>query len=468
MLYNNFMGNGSKTSRLRQFFRIFLAGIIISLLFFPDHVFSQTREELETELQNIETQIAAYEKELTATKTEKQTLTNKINQLKKEQSKISLQIKSTNIQIKELGKQLSTTEATIQKTSSKLERQKKKIAAILRALQEQNQKSPLKMLAGTGGLSAFFTEIEALEKLSRGLVLVIDETKEVKEELENQYANLETKQGEKKNLLAIQTLQGQNLRTKTDEQNKVLKETQGQETKYQEMLANSKKRAQEIKSRIYELLGVSAQITFGEAVEIAQWVSQQTKVRPALLLAMLTQESNLGKNVGQCTLVDTTSGRSRSINTGTIFSNGLHPTRDLPPLLVIARDLGRDPLATAVSCPMAGVPGYGGAMGPAQFIPSTWMLYQNKVATITGKNASNPWDIKDAFVAAALLLKDNGATSGRSDAEWRAAMLYFSGSTNPKFRFYGDNVLALAKRYEEDIRALARLSFIKQNLGELG
>ena len=30
-------------------------------------------------------------------------------------------------------------------------------------------------------------------------------------------------------------------------------------------------------------------------------------------------------------------------------------------------------------------------------------------------------------------------------------MRYFSGSTNPRFRFYGDSVVSLAEKYQEDI-----------------
>ena len=93
-------------------------------------------------------------------------------------------------------------------------------------------------------------------------------------------------------------------------------------------------------------------------------------------------------------------------------------------------------------------------MGPAQFIPSTWILYKDRISALTGKTPSNPWDIRDAFIAASLLLKDNGASAKTPDAEWKAAMLYFSGSTNPRFRFYGDSVAAMATKYEEDIKAL--------------
>lgn len=427
-----------------------LIGMAVLLFVFSATVLAQTKTELETELKKIEAQISEYEKELATTKTEKQSLTNKINQLKKEQNKLSLQIKSTNIQIQKLGQQLSTTETSIQKTTQKLNLLREEVSEILRVVQERSEKSPLEILGETGAITAFFAQVEAMEQLSRDLVPLTGQTKSTKKELEDQHADLEVKQGDKKNLLSIQILQGQNLRNKTSEHNKILKETQGKEVKYQTMLSDSKKRAQEVRNRIYELLGVSTQITFGEALEIARWVSKETGVRPVFLLAILTQESDLGKNVGTCNRPGDPASKS--------WKEVMKPNRDQTPFLAITQELNMDPNITPVSCPMKDASGnrigWGGAMGPAQFIPSTWLLYKNRVAALTGKNSANPWDVRDAFLAAALLLKDNGATGSRNDAEWRAAMLYFSGSTNPKFRFYGDSVLALAKKYEEDINIL--------------
>ena len=135
----------------------------------------------------------------------------------------------------------------------------------------------------------------------------------------------------------------------------------------------------------------------------------------------------------------------------------MKPDRDQEPFIAITKELGRDPDITPVSCPMRDKKGkrvgWGGAMGPAQFIPSTWMGYKAKVSTITGKSPADPWDIRDAFMAAALLLKNNGADSTK-DGQWKAAMRYFSGGTNTKYRFYGDNVLTLTAKYEQDIKDL--------------
>src|SRR3989338_1800639 len=252
-----------KTSPPLLFRKIYI-GALLSALILPSLAFSQSREELEGELKKIEAEILAYEKELATTKTQKNTLTNKINQLKKEQQKITLQIKSTSLQINKLGKELSVTEGSIKEAEAKLRDSKAKTTEIIRAIYEQNQRSMVEVFAASEDLSGFLRELEALEKLTQKLAAIIAEVKVVKSDLEGKHANLEVKHGEQK------------------------------------ILADSRKRASEIRNRIYEVLGVSKQITFGEAVEIARWASGRTGVRAEFLLAVLTQESDLGKNVGTC------------------------------------------------------------------------------------------------------------------------------------------------------------------------
>lgn len=97
-------------------------------------------------------------------------------------------------------------------------------------------------------------------------------------------------------------------------------------------------------------------------------------------------------------------------------------------------------------------------MGPAQFIPTTWLLYEGAVAKITGHNPPNPWDPLDAFVASGLLLRDNGAGARTYTSEYNAALKYLAGSNwkNPAYRFYGDDVMGLATKYQEQIDIISR------------
>ena len=105
------------------------------------------------------------------------------------------------------------------------------------------------------------------------------------------------------------------------------------------------------------------------------------------------------------------------------------------------------PLYTSYGSPY----GWGGAMGPAQFIASTWNLYKDKVTAITNKTA-NPWNISDAFLASGLLLKANGAENSESVA---AAKYYCGGNYGrAECKNYARSVLNIAAGYADDIAAI--------------
>ncbi|MEK7131761.1 MAG: hypothetical protein AAB797_03465 [Patescibacteria group bacterium] len=439
---------------MQKLWQKFIVVLLLIFLIFPTLTTAttdtDTQQQLEQELQAIETQIAELELQLTNTKGEKKTLANKIKQLKNEQARLRLQIKATNVKLNDLDKKISTTIKAIDTNKAKIARLKINLSKLLRLLHQKDQELFLLRLLIDGGLTEALNEAANYQKLSTSINTLVQESKIAQQELNTQQTVYEDQQDDTRELLSLANIQQNTLNGKLQEQTQLLKDTQGLETTYQNLLKDSKKQAAEIRSRIYDLLGVSTQINFGQAVAIAQAVDKQTGVSAAFLLAILTQESNLGKNVGTCNRPGDPPEKGWKVI--------MKPTRDQEPFITITTELGRDPDITPVSCPMrkknGSQLGWGGAMGPAQFIPSTWIGYKDKVSAITGKSPADPWDIRDAFMAAGLLLKNNGADETK-DGQWKAAMRYFSGSTNKRYRFYGDNVLTLTAKYEQDIKDLA-------------
>jgi membrane-bound lytic murein transglycosylase B len=87
-------------------------------------------------------------------------------------------------------------------------------------------------------------------------------------------------------------------------------------------------------------------------------------------------------------------------------------------------------------------------MGPAQFIPSTWNLFADRLQADLGHFA-NPWNPEDAFMASATYLSDLGAVGTSYSAQIRAACKYYGtgGSTCA----YGRNVMTLKASIQSDI-----------------
>ena len=412
-----------------------------------DELTIEETAELERQLQAIQQEINQYEQELSSVRSEKNTLTRKINELKVQQNRIKAQIKQSNLNIEDIeGKQVKV-EQDIQERQEKMAGLNERIAGLLQLVNKRDHYSWLLILMSRRHLGGFFNELTEYKKVMSGLTAVVQEIKTEQRLLVADQEKLEEQKEEESNLIAIANLQNQGLAQNLAERNNLLTKTKATESNYQAMLSDRQKIAAEIRGRIYELLGISEAVTFGEALAIARWAEGLSGVRAAFLLAVLTQESNLGKNVGTCNRPGDPPEKSWKVV--------MKPERDQEPFLAITAELGMNPDVTPVSCPMKDKKGnqigWGGAMGPAQFIPSTWQKYKGQVSALTVKTA-NPWDIRDAFLAAAILLKANGGDSEKG--EWAAAMRYFSGGTSSRYRFYGDNVVEIAEKYQQDIEEL--------------
>jgi len=426
---------------------------------------TEEREALEQELRELEEQIAALDENVQATEKEKKTLENQIYILRNKIKKLDLQIYQSNVMIEDLGLQIKDTEGSIEETSLKIKDSRSHLAKILQLIYEADQKSLIEILLSEEELSDFFDDLMALESLNSKSQELLENIENLKVHLEEEKESLDTEKQDLENLVVIQTLQRKESASTKKEKDWLLKLTEEEYQKQLKEKTDVEERAAQIRARIFELIGIPEAPTFGEALDVAKYVENITGVRPALLLAVMTQESNIGKNVGQCYLKNPSTGEGVVVFNGKKVKRVMKPMGlagrkgDVSDFLKITKELGRDPYNTPVSCPMSY--GWGGAMGPAQFIPSTWILYRDKVKAITGK-AADPWNIKDAFLAAALYLADYGATKQTYDGEWRASMIYFSGTSKRTkyngYGFYGDSVMKITSQYEKDIEELEKAS----------
>ncbi|MBI2113002.1 MAG: lytic murein transglycosylase, partial [Candidatus Wildermuthbacteria bacterium] len=386
---------------------------------------AQEREQLEQELQKLEEEINDIQGDITKTQQQKKALQDQVSVLQSKIRKLDQAISTGTRLVADLKDQIQDTEGSIEQTTLQIENKKKELGLIVQQIAQQDRRSFAEIMLTGQTLTDFFSNAAGLQSLGARNKELLGDLEDLSQYLASQKGKLESEKSQEENLVRIQVLQKKESQSTQKQTEVILSQTRGKESEYQKLLADRQKQAQEIRSRIFELIGVPEAPTFGEALAIANSVSAQTGVRPELLLAVLTQESSLGKNVGQCYLKNTQTGQGVRISNSAAVNNIMKPSRDIQPFLQITKDLGRDPFATPVSCPIPSVGGYGGAMGPAQFIPSTWMTYKERIDSILGRPA-DPWNIKDAFLAAGLYLQTYGAAKQDYNSEWKAAMIYFS------------------------------------------
>lgn len=399
------------------------------------------------------------ENDLTKTNQEKKTLQSQISVLGNKIKNLDYQIYQSNLMIKDLSLQIEDTETSIEKTSIEIGGSKEKLANILRTIHKEDQKSIVEIFLAETDLSDFFNDLVALEELNVESRELLESVKDLKSYLEGQKNSLDTEKSGLEKTVTINSIQKQESAGMKKEQESLLKMTEAEYAKFLVEKKDTEKMSAEIAARIFQLVGVPDAPTFGEAIEIAKLITGNIKIRPAFLLAIISQESALGRNVGQCYITNEKTGAG-IYKSGNPLSRIMKPDRDLPIFLEITKKLNMDFTKTPVSCWIANcanyykgqlylsgasvdaqgnihcsksgyVPyGWAGAMGPAQFIPSTWVLFEDRIKAYTGSATPNPWNVKDAFTASALYLFDLGASAQTSSKEFSAASRYYGGSSS--------------------------------------
>ncbi|MEK7621775.1 MAG: lytic murein transglycosylase [Patescibacteria group bacterium] len=428
--------------------------IILVVIFFVTaaRVSGQTSDEverrkatLENELKVVEEQIAAQTKLLRATEQQSASLERDRTLLNQQIARAKLVIKQHQLEIEQLGGDIKRKSGTISELGAKIETTRVSLAELLRKHREVEEVTVVELLLSDNTLANLTQTAVAYQNLGAAIDQSFVTMRLAKSNNEAAKVDLEGRQAAERAAQAAIASEQRLIERKEKEKRELLAITKNQAVGYKKVLEERQRRKTEIKSALFRLRGSDA-ITFGQAVEHASFISQKTGIRPALLLAIITQESNLGANVGTCNRPDNPPAKKwRAI---------MKPERDLQPFIRITQGLNLDPDIVPLSCPQAG--GWGGAMGPAQFIPSTWELYQNKITAVTGNKPPNPWLPRDAFTASGIYLKELGATAGNFIAERTAALRYYAGSnwSAPRNAFYGNDVMKIAGEYQELINTL--------------
>lgn len=408
---------------------------------------SEALKKLQAQLSVQKTKSGVLQKDVNA-------LISKINTT---QSKIRSQIST----IGKLSAEISTKEKAINSLESELDRERSSMAQLVKKTYELDQKGATYVVLSAQTVTDFYQDLDDFLAIKHSLYESVNNVKKIKSLTEDERKRLKDKQYQAIDAKSALESEKSKLAVSQKQAQVLLSTSKTEEQKQASLVAEQQKKVAAIQSKLFSFAGgATAAIKFQDAYTYAQAASAKTGVRPAFILAILTQESNLGKNVGTCNRAgDPISKKWQNIMPGPAQKAAGKSSRDdQTPFLAITKSLGLDPDSTPLSCPLPSG-GWGGAMGPSQFIPTTWQGVAARVAAAVGVSLANPWRANDAIMASAIYLKDRGGV-GSEVNERNAACRYYSGRAcdgrAPANSFYGNSVMALARTIQTDIDYLVQ------------
>lgn len=357
-------------------------------------------------------------------------LTSQINALK-------TKIKARGLVIAQLKENIIEKVNVIQSLSEKIYREHKSLAQLLRNTNEFDGKTIMYLVLSDNSVSNFYSDLESYASIKRAIKDSVDIIKGVKTQNEAAKQDLEKKQDAETDAKSeLENAQKKVAKSEADKK-QLLSISKKKEVAYQKLAAKKKAQADKIRSALFSLAGISQKIEFGTALNYANEAKNKTGIDPAFLLAIFTQESTLGLNVGQCNVPNTPSwdkimpgpaeyqvylNRGKTCKNSTVACSSRD---DQTPFQAITERLAINPYSVALSCPIKSAGPWGGAMGPAQFIPSTWKGLEKRIASIAEVLIPNPWSPRDSFIASAIHLTNLGAVGTSASAQNRAACRYY-------------------------------------------
>ena len=410
----------------------------------------QKRSEIERQISELERQAQQLDQSLAVVQTEKKTLANETKGLNTEVKRRELEIKRLNLALRKAALEITDRSGRIEILSEKIVKSKKVLGASLLFLYANDRNNALVILLKNKSLSDFFDSLHNLGKIQATIKETLLGFKDDRTLLEKEKNELQDFEEEQQQLKSLQEVERRFLAQKKKEKDDLLRLTKGKEDIFQKLLQSKKRDIASLKTQLFylEKTGITAE----DAVRTADLAAKRAGIRTAFLLALLEVETgkqfedgvitvgtNLGTGNWQRDLYDC------YINLG---KRGAAESEKRA-FFSITEGLGLDP----DKMPVSRRPSYGcgGAMGPAQFLPTTWLRFATRVAALTGHNPANPWNTEDAFTAAAVFLADAGADSQTRAGEIAAAKTYLSGNPNCKktiCSYYSNRILSLSKEID--------------------
>lgn len=231
---------------MKLFVLVFALGALLSATGF---VYSQTAEdnaeikELNKQIQDkkdrikkMQDQQEIYSQAIKQKQAQKASLANQLAILDNRLAQAALDIDGAQTEIDRTNLETEKINIEISAKDAQILRQKEHIAAVVRLMQRQDEKSALEILALNGTLNDFVSQVQYLADINKEIGQGLNNLKQYKADLENQHKDLSDKRQE---LIGLKVnLEGKkaNLVSEQDTKTNILNQTKSSEREYQRLL----------------------------------------------------------------------------------------------------------------------------------------------------------------------------------------------------------------------------------------
>jgi peptidoglycan hydrolase CwlO-like protein len=407
---------------IASIFSIFLFGVSIVHAEDPDKELSQEeKEKLEEKEEKYEEEKEEYEEKLEKEEKKKADLQGNLSAVNSSLGATQRTIDDVIEDIEEKEKDIERHDAQIKELQDRIILYKGSLSETMRRYYFAQNNRSIVAIIENDGTDRFLDKTDSLEQLRSQVVEAVHKVDNAKNSQEQKKNELSDLKEEKEKLLAEHrsvesTLLAQSAAVRTEI------------IKVDTSMAELNAKLSAVEGKLSALLGKS--FNTDDIADAAKFASKKTGVSKSFILGMLVVETNLGRYTGGCIYKESKMGDANE----KIFKR-------------ICKDLDYNYKKKKVSCPLSY--GIGGAMGVAQFMPTTWSGYESKIAKYTGHSPPDPWSLTDGVMAMAIKLANDGAT--KDSGEFDAARRYYCGSNIGRSVCidYANKVLYWSKNYKD-------------------
>lgn len=213
----------------------------------------QQIKEREAEIKQLEEQAAAYQQDLKETQQKKNTLQNQLATIEARIRKLRADINVTLARISAANLQIEELTLEIYEKTQKIEEHKENIAGIIRTIYKYDEKTLLELVLENEKFSDFLSQVQYIELLQKNVQRDLELLKALKSALEEQKVEVQARRNEFQTYNAQLYSQKQIENSQKAQKNYLLRQTRGQEKKYQQLLTDIEEKQRQIQEEIFEL-----------------------------------------------------------------------------------------------------------------------------------------------------------------------------------------------------------------------